>query len=55
VYVLHYEIIAYVPNSVVKEIIVQPDNEGKRGEWITKFLEYNLVINVGYVLYSLHE
>jgi hypothetical protein len=44
VYVLHSEIIAYVPNSVVKEILVQPDSEGKRGKWITKLLEYNLVI-----------
>jgi hypothetical protein len=45
VYVLQYEIIAYVPNSVVNEILVQPDCEGKRGKWITKILEYNLTIN----------
>jgi hypothetical protein len=44
VYVLHSEIIAYVPSSVVKEIMVQPDSEGKRGRWITKILEYNMVI-----------
>jgi hypothetical protein len=44
IYVLHYEIIAYVPSSVVKEILVQPDSEGKRGRWITKILEYNMVI-----------
>jgi hypothetical protein len=45
VYVLHSEIISYVPSSVVKEILVQPDSEGKRGRWITKILEYNMVIN----------
>jgi hypothetical protein len=45
VYVLHYEIIAYVPSSVVKEILVQPDSEGKGGRWITKILEYKMVIN----------
>jgi ribonuclease HI len=45
VYVLHSEITAYVPNSAVKEILVQPDCEGKRGKWITKILEYNLTIN----------
>jgi hypothetical protein len=28
----------------VKEILVQPDSEGKRGRWITKLLEYDLVI-----------
>jgi hypothetical protein len=46
VYVLHYEITAYVPNSAVKEILVQPNCEGKRGKWITKILEYNLTINL---------
>jgi hypothetical protein len=45
VYVLHSEITAYVPNSAVKEILVQPDCEGKRGKWITKIMEYNLTIN----------
>jgi hypothetical protein len=44
IYVLHSEIIAYVPSSVVREILVQPDSEGKRGRWITKILEYNMVI-----------
>jgi hypothetical protein len=44
VYVLHSNIIAYVPSSVVKEILVQPNSEGKRGRWITKLLEYDLVI-----------
>jgi hypothetical protein len=45
VYVLQSEITAYVPSSAVKEILVQPDCEGKRGKWITKILEYNLTIN----------
>jgi hypothetical protein len=45
VYVLQFEITAYVPSSAVKEILVQPDCEGKRGKWITKILEYNLTIN----------
>jgi hypothetical protein len=44
VYVLQSEITTYVPNSVVKEILFQPDCEGKRGKWITKILEYNLTI-----------
>ena len=42
VYVLQYEITAYVPSSAVKEILVQPNCEGKGGKWITKILEYNL-------------
>jgi hypothetical protein len=44
VYVPQSEITAYVPSSAVKEILVQPDCEGKRGKWITKILEYNLTI-----------
>jgi hypothetical protein len=36
--------LAYVPSSAVKEILVQPGCEGKRGKWITKILEYNLTI-----------
>jgi hypothetical protein len=45
VYVLQSNIITYVPSSSVKEILVQPDNEGKRGKWIVKLLEYDLHIN----------
>jgi hypothetical protein len=45
VYVLQSDITVYVPSSAVKEILVQPDCEGKRGKWITKILEYNLTIN----------
>ena len=30
-YVLHSKIIAYVPTSSVKDILVQPDNDGKTG------------------------
>jgi hypothetical protein len=44
VYILQSEITAYVPSSAVKEILVQPDCEGKRGKWITKILEYDLTI-----------
>jgi hypothetical protein len=44
VFVLHSKITAYVLSSVLKEIMVQPNSEGKRGRWITKILEYNMVI-----------
>jgi hypothetical protein len=46
VYVIQYEIMAYVPSSIVKEILVQPNCEGKRGKWIKQILEYNLTINL---------
>jgi hypothetical protein len=45
VYVLQSSITVYVPSNSVKEIMVQPDNEGKRGKWIVKLLEYDLHIN----------
>jgi hypothetical protein len=45
VYALQFEITTCVPRSAVKEILVQPDCEGKRGKWITKIMEYNLTIN----------
>ena len=35
---------AYVPSSAVKEILVQPDSEGKRGRWIAKVMEYDVDI-----------
>ena len=35
---------AYVPSSVVKEILVQPDSEGKRGRWIAKVMKYHVEI-----------
>jgi hypothetical protein len=38
VYILHSHTTAYVPNSSVKDILTQPDPEGKRGKWITVLL-----------------
>jgi len=36
VYILHSRITAYVPSNTLKEILNQPDTDGKRGKWITK-------------------
>ena len=43
VYILHSHIIAFVPNSVVKDILTQ-DPDGKRGKWIVVILKYDLEI-----------
>jgi hypothetical protein len=43
-YVLHSKVIAYVPTSSVKDILVQSDNDGKRGWWLVKIQEFNLEI-----------
>ena len=45
VYILYSHIIAYVPNSVVKDILTQNGPEGKRGKWIVTILEYDTEIN----------
>jgi hypothetical protein len=42
VYVLHSKIISYVPSSSVKEIMIQPDIDGKRSKWTAKILEFDL-------------
>eukprot|EP00253_Pinus_taeda_P018290 PITA_18290 len=44
VYILYSHVIAYVPNSVVKDIITQEGMEGKRGKWIASILEYDIEI-----------
>ena len=33
-----------MPNAAVKEILTQPDFEGKRGHWIAKIMEYDIEI-----------
>ena len=43
VYILHSHIIAFVPHSIVKDILTQ-DPDGKRGKWIAVILEYDLEI-----------
>jgi hypothetical protein len=43
-YIFHSKVVAYVPNSTVKEILTHPDSDGKRGRWIAKILEYELEI-----------
>jgi hypothetical protein len=44
VYVLHSKIIAYVPSAYVKNILIQPDIDGRRSKWIAKILEFDLEI-----------
>ena len=44
IYILHSKIISYVPNVAVKDILTQPDSEGKRGKWIAKIMEYDVEI-----------
>jgi hypothetical protein len=43
-YVLHSKIIAYVPSSSFKDILVQPNNDGRRGRWLAKIQEFDLKV-----------
>jgi hypothetical protein len=36
------KIIAYVPNISIKDILVQPDSDGRRGRWLAKIKEFDL-------------
>jgi len=44
-YVLHSKIITYVLSSPVREILIQPDIDGKRSKWIVEILDFDLEIN----------
>jgi len=44
VYILYLNVITYMPNVVVKDILTQDGIEGKRGKWIAKILEYDIEI-----------
>ena len=44
IYVLHSKVIAYVPNAAIKDVLTQPDSEGKRGKWIANIMEYDVDI-----------
>ena len=43
-YILHSHVIAYVPNSSVKDILIQHNPERRRGKWIVAMLEYDIEI-----------
>jgi hypothetical protein len=45
VYVLHSRVSAHIPSASVKDILIQPDIDGRRGKWISKILEFDLEIN----------
>jgi hypothetical protein len=44
VYVLHSKVIAYVPSASVKDILIQPDIDGRRSKVDCQILEFDLEI-----------
>ena len=43
-YIFHSRVISYVPSNSIKDILMKPNPEGRRGKWITVMLEYDLEI-----------
>ena len=41
---MHAKVLAYVPSVVVKDVLTQPDIDGKRAKWISK-LEFDIEVN----------
>jgi len=35
-------VIPYVPSALVKNVLMQPDVDGRRAKWITKLIEFNI-------------
>lgn len=44
VYILYSHMVAYIPNSVVKNILTRDGRDGKRGKWIATILKYDIEI-----------
>ena len=44
VYILQSHTVAFVPSITIKDILTQPDPEGRRAKWIAILLEYHLDI-----------
>ena len=44
IYILHSHVVAYVPSSVAKSILTQPDPKRRREKWIAVLLEYDIEI-----------
>eukprot|EP00253_Pinus_taeda_P006187 PITA_06187 len=42
VYILHSKVIAYVPFASMKDVLMQPDADGRRAKWIAKLIEFNI-------------
>ena len=37
--------ISYVPSATMKDVLTQPDIDGKRAKWISKLIEFDIEVN----------
>ena len=42
VYIFHSKIISYVPSAAIKDVLTQPDADGRRAKWNAKMIEFNI-------------
>ena len=45
IYTLHAKFLSYVPSATVKDVLTQPDIDGKRAKWIAKLIEFDIEVN----------
>ena len=45
IYILHAKVLAYAPSAAVKDVLTQPDIDGKRAKWIAKLIEFDIEVN----------
>ena len=44
IYIIHAKVIAYVPSAAVKDVLTQPNIDGKRAKWIAKLIEFDVEV-----------
>jgi hypothetical protein len=44
IYILHSKVIAYVPSPSMKDVLTQPDIDGKGAKWIAKLIEFDIEV-----------
>ena len=45
IYILHAKFLAYFPSTAMKDVLTQPDIDGKRAKWISKLTEFDIEVN----------
>jgi hypothetical protein len=45
IYILHAKFITYVPSPSMKDVLTQPDIDGKRAKWIANLIKFDIEVN----------
>ena len=44
IYILHAKVLAYLPSAAVKDVLTQPDIDGKRYKWISNLIKFDIEV-----------